>query len=56
MLEMILTGNGGKLKGAYNKVVMLVGTSNGCCNLGRKIKNCLFVCLDYDHLMIIKIL
>jgi len=58
MLERIQTRNARKLKWAYNTVVMLVGTSNGCWNLGRKIKNCLFVRLDNDndHLMIIKIL
>jgi len=51
MLERILTRNARKLKWVYDTVVMLVGTSNGCWNLGRKIKNSLFVCLDNDMII-----
>jgi len=51
MLERILTRNARKLKWVYDTVVMLVGTSNGCWNLGRKIKNSLFFCLDNDMII-----
>ena len=32
-------------------MLLLVGTSNGWWNLGRKIKICLFVCLDNDMII-----